>query len=99
MVVDGGIMAGPDIFTADIFRLADLCIQEGLFPGFEDWRYVLLLRFEGGARCEVRRAGVNAVLPMPCRVWIAKGGKRLLLGDSHSLPGDLSDGVCPPFTG
>lgn len=92
-------MTGPDIYTSDIFRLADLCIQGGLVPGFEDWRYVLLLRFEGGPRCEIRRAHVNCLLPGPCRVWLAKGKRRFLLGDSHSLPGDLPPGVSPPYIG
>lgn len=93
------VMAGPDIFTSDIFRLADLCIEAGFFPGLEDWRYVLLLRFEGGPRVEIRRAHVNCLLPGPCRVWLAKGGRRFLLGDSHSLPADLSSGVRPPYIG
>jgi len=92
-------MTGPDIYTSSIFRLVDLCIQDGLFPGVEDWRYVLLLKYEGGPLCEIRRAHVDCRLPGPCRVWLAKGSRRFLLGDSHSLPADLSSGVRPPYIG
>lgn len=92
-------MTGPDIFTSAIFKVADLCIGEGFFPGLEDWRYVLLLRFEGGPRSEIRRAHVDCRLPGPCRVWLAKGSRRFLLGDSYALPADLSAGVRPPFLG
>ncbi|MBA7676992.1 hypothetical protein ES703_85240 [subsurface metagenome] len=92
-------MAGPDIFTSDIFELADLCIEAGCFPGLEDKHYVLLLSFWPKKSCEIRRAWVSFVLPSPCRVWLAKGSSRFLLGDSHSLPADLSAGVRPPFIG
>lgn len=92
-------MTGPDIYTSSIFMLVDLCIWEGWFPGFEDWRYVLLLRFADGPRCEIRRAHVDCLLPGPCRVWLVKGKKRFLLGDSHALPADVSAGVRPPFLG
>lgn len=92
-------MTGPDIYTADIFRLANLCIESGFFPGLEDGHYVLWLVFEGGKSCEIRRVHVNFVLPRPCRVWCMKGKKRYLLGDSHSLPADLSSGVRPPYVG
>lgn len=92
-------MTGPDIFTSDLFALADLCIGEGCFPGLEDRRYALLLRFEGGPSCEIRRAMVNCLLPLPCRVWCCKGRRRYLLGDSHICPVDLSAGVRPPFLG
>lgn len=99
MGVEGEIMTGPGIYTADIFRLADLCIMEGCFPGLGDWRYVLLLRYEGGPRCEIHRAYVNVAIPGPCRVWLVRGKTRFLLGDSHVLPADLSAGVRPPFLG
>jgi len=92
-------MTAPDIFTADIFRLADLCIEEGCFPGFEDGHYVLLLQFWPKKTCEIRRSMVNFPLPYPCRVWLAKGKIRFFLGDSHVLPADLSAGVRPPFSG
>lgn len=94
-----GGMAGPDVYTASLFGLADACIEAGCFPGLEDKRYILLLRFTEGPRCEIRRAHVNCVLPLPCRVWCCKGAKRFLLGDSHVLPLDLADGVRPPFLG
>lgn len=92
-------MAGPDIFTSSIFALADLCIEAGYFPDLEDKRYILLLSFWPQRTCEIRRAQLNFPLPYPCRVWLAKGQKLLLLGDSHTLPADLSAGVAPPFTG
>ena len=92
-------MAGPDIFTGSIFALADLCIEAGFFPGLADGRYVLLLRFWPGKKCEIHRAQLSFPLPSPCRVWLAKGNKAFLLGDSHSLPADLSAGVMPPFLG
>ena len=92
-------MTGPDIFSADIFRLADLCIEAGCFPGLEDGHYVLRFVFVGGKACEIRRAYVNFVLPRPCRVWCMKGEKRYLLGDSHICPVDLSAGCRPPFLG
>lgn len=92
-------MPGPDIFTSSIFALADLCIEAGYFPGLEDKRYVLLLQFWPKPGSEIRRAQIDFPLPGPCRVWLAKGQKRLLLGDSHSLPADLAAGVAPPFLG
>jgi len=92
-------MAGPDIFTSSIFALADLCIEAGYFTALADKRYVLLLRFWPQRTCEIRRAHVNFPLPSPCRVWLAKGKNRFLLGDSHVLPVDLSAGVAPPFLG
>lgn len=92
-------MTGPDIYTSAIFTLADLCVQDGCFPGLEDWRYILLLRFADGPRVEIHRADVDIRLPGPCRAWLAKGKKAFLLGDSHALPADLSAGVRPPFLG
>ncbi|MBA7484101.1 hypothetical protein ES707_19625 [subsurface metagenome] len=92
-------MTGPGIYTADIFGLADLCIEAGWFPDFDDKRYALLFGVKGMPRIEIRRVHVNFLLPHPCRVWLAKGKKRRLLGDSHSLPADLADGCRPPFVG
>lgn len=92
-----GGMAIPDIYTGDIFRFADLCIDAGFFAGFRGKHYVLLLVWENTERCVIRRAMANAVLPRPCRVWICKGRLRRLLGDSHCLPADLSSGVLPPY--
>lgn len=87
------------MYTVDIFRLADLCIEAGFIPGLEDLRYALLLDFSGGYRTEIHRADVSCLLPCPCRIWLVKGQTCVLLGDSDSLPADLSDGVDPPFVG
>ena len=92
-------MTRPDIFTSSIFAFADLCIEAGFFPALADKHYVLILRFWPRKGCEIRRAQIDFLLPSPCRVWLAKGTVRLLLGDSHSLPADLSAGVPPPFLG
>lgn len=92
-------MTGPDIYTKDIFFLADACIEAGCFLGLEDRHFVLFLVFGRTERCEIRRAYVSFRLPRPCRVWVCKGKLRYLLGDSHVLPLDLSDGVRPPFLG
>lgn len=92
-------MTALDIHTRDIFRFADVCIEAGFFPSLDDGHYVLLLSFEGMERCEIRRAYEGCVLPGPCRVWLAKGKSLFLLGDSHSLPADLSCGVGPPYIG
>jgi len=92
---------GPDpvIHTADIFRIGDFCIEAGYFPELEDRRYILLLRWLTGPSCEIHRKQVSCVLPTACRVWLVKGAFRYLLGDSDSLPADLSAGVSPPFLG
>ena len=92
-------MTRSGIYTSDIFRFADLCIAAGCFPGLDDKHYILLLGFEGVPRCEIRRAYVDCCLPGPCRVSLAKGSSRFLLGDSHCLPADLSSGVRPPYIG
>lgn len=92
-------MTRSGIFTADIFRLADLCIEAGFFSGLEDQRYALLLVWSGKDHAEIHRAQVNCILPTPCRVWLVKGQKCLLLGDSASLPADLSAGIGPPYVG
>lgn len=92
-------MTRSGIYSSDIFKVADACIEMGCFPRFEDKHYVLLLSVEGMPSCEVRRAHVDFLLPGPCRIWLAKGARRFLLGDSHSLPADLSCGVRPPYVG
>ncbi len=92
-------MARPGVYTADIFKLADECLEAGYFSGLDDRRYVLVLRFKGSFRAEIHRAHVDCLLPSPCRVWLVKGKIRKLLGDSASLPAGLPDGVGPPFIG
>ena len=87
------------MFTSDIFRLADLCIDAGYYPGLEDLRYIVLLRSSGRDRAEIRRADPDEALPSPCRVWLVKGPLCKLLGDSAALPADLSAEVRPPFLG
>lgn len=87
------------MYTADIFRLADLCIEQGFLPGLEDRRYALLLVWSDRSRAEIHRAQINCVLPTPCRVWLMKGRTVLLLGDSASLPADVPPGIGPPFVG
>ena len=87
------------MYTADIFRIADLCLEAGYFPGLEDQRYALRLVFEGNVGAVIHRRQVNCVLPSPCRAWLVKGRICRLLGDTASLPADLSDGVGPPFLG
>jgi len=89
----------PGIYTDDIFRLVDLCIDAGWFSPLSDKIYVLLLIWDGDNRCRVHRRQVTAVLPTPCRVWLVKGRTRYLLGDSDALPADLSAGVWPPYFG
>lgn len=85
--------------TADIFRLADLCIEVGFFPKFVGRRYVLGMEVQGTGRAIIHRSDVSFRLYSPCRVWLMSGRDRVLLGDSHALPGDLNDGVRPPWTG
>jgi len=87
------------IYTADIFRFGDLCIEAGYFPGLEDRVYVLLLVWTGANTVKIHREQVSCVLPTPCRCWLVKGRIRHLLGYSDSLPADLSAGVSPPFLG
>lgn len=87
------------MYTEEIFRFADVCIEAGFFPGLEDQRYALRLVWDGVHAAEIRRRYVNCILPTPCRVWLVKGRLCGLLGDSASLPADLSAGVGPPFVG
>jgi len=87
------------MYTKDIFDLADACITEGVLPLLAGRRYVLGLELPGAERGIVHRSDVNFRVPIPCRVWLLSGKICVLLGDSSALPGDLSDGVFPPFTG
>lgn len=87
------------IYTADIFRLADLLIEAGYFPKLEGKVYCLILR-ETGTECwTIHRRQASCVLPKSYRVWLVKGRTQCLLGDSDALPADLSAGVSPPFLG
>ena len=85
--------------TSDIWRLADLCIEAGYFPRLTGRRFVLGLEVPGARRAILHREQVPFRLRCPCRVWLLSGRIRVLLGDSHALPGDLSSGVRPPYTG
>ncbi len=85
--------------TAQIFSLADECIEAGYLPAFEGRRYVLVLDVVGSGRATIHRKQVSFRIFLPCRVWLMSGKVRILLGDSHALPLDLSSGVRPPWTG
>lgn len=85
--------------TDHIWNLADLCIEAGYFPGLAGRRFVLGLEVPGTGRAILHREQVSFRLFRPCRIWLMSGRIRVLLGDSHALPGDLSSGVRPPWTG
>ena len=85
--------------TQDIWDIADECIELGFFPALRDRRYVLALEVPGTGRAIIHREHVSFRLHLPCRVWLVSGKIRLLLGDSRALPGDLSSGTRPPWTG
>lgn len=85
--------------TADLFRLADQCIEAGYFPNLKGKRYVLALEVQTTERAVIHRAEVSFRLHIPCRVWLMSGKRNSLLGDSHALPGDLSSGIRPPWVG
>lgn len=85
--------------TNFIWELADWCIDEGYFPQLVGRRYVLGLEVPGTGRVILHREQVSFRLHCPCRVWLMSGRILRLLGDSHALPGDLSSGVRPPYTG
>lgn len=85
--------------TADIFRLADLCIEAGYFPALSGKCYVLGLEVSVTNRAIIHRKEVSFLLGIPCRVWLMSGSVTILLGDSHALPADLSSGTRPPWTG
>ena len=83
----------------DLWNLADSCIEAGFFPRLVGRRFVLGLEIPGTGRAVLHREHVSFRLHCPCRVWLMSGRIRVLLGDSHALPGDLSSGVRPPWTG
>ncbi len=85
--------------TQDIWDLADSCIESGFFPLLVGRRFVLGLEIPGAERAIIHRKEVSFRVGFSCRVWLLSGTIRLLLGDSHALPGDLSSGVRPPWTG
>lgn len=87
------------MITQDIWDIADLCIEAGFFPGLVGQRFVLGLEVPGTGRAILHRAEISFRLHCPCRVWLMSGRRSFLLGDSHALPGDLSSGVRPPYTG
>ncbi len=84
--------------TEDLFRLADLCIEAGYFPKLVDRKYVLSLGIPGRGWGTVHRKHVNFRLHSPCQVYCMSGKVRCFLGESSSLPADLSSGVRPPYT-
>ncbi|GAJ20515.1 unnamed protein product, partial [marine sediment metagenome] len=99
-VVDSGFRRSrPDMTTEDIWDLADACIEAGFFPLLAGRRFVLGLEILGTERVIIHRKEVSFRIGFPCRVWLLSGKARLLLGDSHALPGDLTSGVRPPYTG
>ena len=85
--------------TDFLWKLADSCIEAGYFPGLVGRRFVLGLEVPGTGRAILHRKHVSFRLHCPCRVWLMSGRIRVMLGDSHALPGDLSSGVRPPWTG
>lgn len=85
--------------TEQIWDLVDLCIEAGFFPLLVGRKFVLGLEFQGVGRAIIHRTEISFRLFHPCRVWLMSGRKCFLLGDSHALPGDLSSGVRPPYTG
>lgn len=85
--------------TDFIWKLADSCIEAGYFPEFVGRKFVLGMEIQGCGRAIIHREQVSFRLFTPCRVWMMSGRIRVLLGDSHALPGDLSSGVRPPWTG
>lgn len=89
----------PGMITKNIWKLADACIEAGYFPSLVGQRFVLGLDVPESGRAILHRAEVSFRLFSPCRVWLMSGRKCFLLGDSCALPGDLSSGVRPPYTG
>lgn len=85
--------------TAQIFGVADACIEAGWIPALVGMRYVLRIEVRNTGRAIIHRADVSFPLWAPCRVWLMCGRTRFLLGDSHAIPADLSAGVRPPWTG
>lgn len=87
------------MYSMDLFVLVDSCIEAGYFPRLVGRRFVLGLEVQGTGRAILHRDHDNFRFHFPCRVWVMSGKIRVLLGDSHALPGDLSSGVRPPWTG
>ena len=85
--------------SMDLFVLVDLCIEADFFPLLVGRRFVLGLEVPGTGRAILHRDDESFSLSCPCRVWVMSGKFRYLLGDSHALPGDLSSGTRPPWTG
>lgn len=85
--------------TQDIWDIADGCVERGFFPRLSGKRFVLGLEVPGSGRAVLHREHVSFRLWCPCRVWLMSGRIRVLLGDSHALPGDLDCGVRPPYVG
>ncbi|MBA7697569.1 hypothetical protein ES703_106236 [subsurface metagenome] len=87
------------MYTDDIFVLVDSCIEAGYWPSLVGRRFVLGMDTQGTGRAIIHRTDVSFSMSYPCRVWILSGTIRVLLGDLHALPGDLSSGTRPPWTG
>ncbi len=85
--------------SKDLFDIADGCIERGFFPRLAGRKFVLGLEVQGTGRGILHRKHVSFRLWAPCRVWLLSGRVRVLMGDSHALPGDLDCGVRPPWTG
>ena len=85
--------------TRDIWTLADLCVEAGYFPVLEGKRFVLSVHVLGTGWGTVHRKDVIFRLHSPCQVWLMSGKTLCFLGESSSLPKDLSSGVRPPYTG
>lgn len=85
--------------SAEIFGLADACIEAGFLPLLVGRQFVLGMDVQGSGRSIIHRSDVSFLVSFPCRVWILSGTIRVLLGDSHALPADLSSGIRPPWTG
>ena len=78
---------GPGMYTDDIFLLADSCIEAGYFPRLVGQKFVLGMDIQGSGRAIIHRTDVSFLMSCPCRVWLLSGAIRVLLGDSHALPG------------
>ncbi len=97
-MVDGMNLRGSGMTTQDIFDFADGCIEAGFFPRLTGSDYVLGLSVPGTGRAIIHRRHIPFTLHTSCRIWLLSGKVREFLGDSSALPGDLADGVRPPFT-
>ncbi len=99
MVIGSPRRFRPDMKSTDLFALVDLCIEAGFYPLLAGRRYVLGLQVQPAVRAILHREHECVTLASPCRVWVMRGDLCYLLGDSHALPGDLSSGTRPPWTG